>query len=113
MVRAGILLVLFVSLAANVGAQGRPGQQAGQGRGSQGQGARPAGPPSPQRLEWWQREEIRTGIGLRKDQAAKIEGIYQALIPRLRSSTEDRMKAEEQLSKLFSSDTATEDIARL
>lgn len=106
MVRASILCLLLVSLAAVPSAQGRSGQQASQGRGGQEPAARPAGS---QRPEWWQHEQTTTEIGLRKDQSVKIEEIYQAAMPRLRSSSEDRTRAEEQLSKLFSSNAATED----
>lgn len=121
MVRVSILLLLLVSLCAalpwaqsGAAPQGKPGQQVSQGQpqgrsGRQAPATRPANGPPPQRLEWWQREETRTEIGLRKDQAGKIEEIYQGLLPRLRSSSDDRARAEEQLSKLFSSNTATED----
>jgi Spy/CpxP family protein refolding chaperone len=109
MVRVSILLLLLVSLTAVPGAQSRPGQQPPQGRGARQPATRQVGGPGQPRPEWWQREETKTEIGLRKDQASKIEDVYQALIPRLRSSAEDRLKAEDQLSKLFSSNTATED----
>lgn len=108
MSRVSVILFLLVAAAALPTAQGgRPGQST-QGRSGQ-QAVRPAGSPGPQRTECWQREEIRTEIGLRKDQAGKIDEIYQAMMPRLRSSAEDRMKADEQLSKLFSSNASTED----
>ena len=114
MSRVSVISFLLLSLAALPAAQsGTSAQQGAQGRaagpGRAGQAVSPTSSQGPQRTEWWQREEIRTEIGLRKDQAAKIDEVYQAMMPRLRTSAEDRMKAEEQLAKLFSSITATED----
>jgi Spy/CpxP family protein refolding chaperone len=61
-----------------------------------------------QPYKWWQDEKSRTQLGLTADQTAKIEELFQAVMPKLRTSYEELDKRETQLSALIEKAETTE-----
>lgn len=102
MARVIILFALFVALqpGAALAQRNRPP-------------APPQGASAPQGFKWWQSDNTRNELGLTSDQSAKIEDIFQSVMPRLRLAFEDIDRGERQLSKLISANDTTEvDVVR-
>jgi len=70
---------------------------------SAAQSAAPA-PPS----KWWQDDKFKSELSLTAEQSARIEEIFQASIPKLRTSKEGLDRLEGQLSHLISESGVTE-----
>lgn len=107
------MVMVWVSAAGGAAAQGRSGQEP-TNQGPSNQGAVPQGeqraneprkePPPPAR--WWRvyQQELK----LTPDQVSRIDAIFEATFPTLRTGWEDLNKREEKLSALISADDATE-----
>ena len=68
--------------------------------------------PPPQGFKWWQGPRAKE-LGLTSDQSAKIEEIFQAALPRLKTAGEDADRLQKELSRLISADKTTEmDVVR-
>jgi Spy/CpxP family protein refolding chaperone len=71
-----------------------------------------AASPPPQGFKWWQGPRAKE-LGLTSDQSAKIEEIFQAALPRLKTASEDVDRFQKDLSRLISADKTTEmDVVR-
>lgn len=105
MFRVAILLVLVT--VASTFAQPAPQTTPPASEAVQQRTGRP-GPSSPQARKWWQTETTRAELGLTQDQSARIEDIWQQSVPRLTSSSDDLERSQRELSRLISSNDATE-----
>jgi Spy/CpxP family protein refolding chaperone len=70
------------------------------------QGAPPAS--RVERHKWWLSEEVKTQVGLTAQQSQDLEGIFQSVLPRLRSGWEELDRLEQDLSRLMSDDATDE-----
>jgi Spy/CpxP family protein refolding chaperone len=102
----GLLLLSAVPAAAQSSQGHQPQARPAANRPS------PARPPQ-DRHKWWIGPQAKE-LGLSKDQSDKLEGIYQAALPRLESGGEDVRKSQQELwSRLVSTDKTTEvDVVR-
>ena len=65
-------------------------------------------PVEAQGYKWWQSDRVKAELGLTPDQVTELEGVFQALLPRLTSGKEVVDRLEKQLSDLIADGTATE-----
>jgi Spy/CpxP family protein refolding chaperone len=61
-----------------------------------------------QPYKWWQDDKSRTQLGLTTEQATRIEELFQAVMPKLRTSYEELDRRETQLSALIEKAETTE-----
>ena len=61
-----------------------------------------------QGFKWWQSDKFKADLGLTPDQCAKLEEVYQGLLPRLTSGKEELDRLEDRLSKLIAEGVAPE-----
>jgi Spy/CpxP family protein refolding chaperone len=54
-----------------------------------------------ERPKWWQSERVKAEIGLSDEQSQEIEGVFQAMLPRLRADKADLDREERALSTLL------------
>ncbi len=57
-------------------------------------------PANAQSFKWWQSEKFQHELGLSADQIAKLEGIFKASMPALRTNKEALDRLERELSRL-------------
>ena len=67
----------------------------------------PGGPP-PGAPNWWNSDPIKREVKLTDEQSARIEQVFQASLPQLRSSKEELDRQEAVLSKLMAGSVADE-----
>lgn len=60
-----------------------------------------AGGNDQQRRKWWQDDKVKTELGLTEEQAASVEAIFQAALPRLRAAKQQLDTLETELSQLI------------
>ncbi len=61
-----------------------------------------------QPYKWWQDEKSRAQLGLTAEQTTRIEELFQAVMPKLRTSFEELDRRETQLSTLIEKADTTE-----
>ena len=71
-----------------------------------------AGPVNAQSFAWWKSEHFQRDLGLTTSQAAKIDDVYQATLPRLRQSKEELYRQEAELSRLIEANAEESQVAR-
>ncbi len=59
-----------------------------------------AAPASAQSFKWWQSDKFQRDLGLSTDQIARLDGIFQASMPALRTNKEALDRLERELSRL-------------
>jgi Spy/CpxP family protein refolding chaperone len=62
-----------------------------------------AGVASAQSFKWWQSEQFQKGLGLTAEQSNRIEGVFQATLPKLRDFKKELDREEADLSRLIES----------
>src|SRR5713226_2978803 len=72
----------------------------------------PLGAQSPFGFAWWKSDQFKKDLGLSPDQSARIDGIYQASLPKLRQSKEELDYQEAELSRLIASNIDERQITR-
>ena len=71
-------------------------------------GALPAGAGQGGKFKWWQSERFVQELGLTREQAARIEEVFQASWPALHAAKADLDRLETELSQLIAEGTASE-----
>ena len=67
-----------------------------------------------QSFKWWQSEKFKTDLVLTPDQTAKLEDVYQGLLPKLTSGKESLDRLEKRLSEVIADGVAPEgDVMKL
>lgn len=61
-----------------------------------------------QGFKWWQSDRYRAELTLTPDQTARLEAVYQALLPRLTAGKEELETLEKRLSDAIGEGTASE-----
>jgi Spy/CpxP family protein refolding chaperone len=61
-----------------------------------------------QGFKWWQSDKFKTDLTLSADQTARLEEVYQSLLPKLTAGKEDLDRLESGLSKLIAEGVAPE-----
>lgn len=61
-------------------------------------------------MKWWQSDRFREELALTAEQSARIEEIFQAMLPKLRAAKGDLDRLDGTLSKLVAEGTADEAI---
>jgi Spy/CpxP family protein refolding chaperone len=67
-----------------------------------------AGPGPSERHKWWLSPEVRAEIALSDQQSQELEGIFQSVAPRLRTSWKDLEGAEREVTRLMKEGSAEE-----
>jgi Spy/CpxP family protein refolding chaperone len=69
---------------------------------------------SAQGFKWWQSDKFKAELGLTPDQTAKLEDVYQRLLPRMTTGKEVLDRLEKRLSDVIAEGVAPEgDVMRL
>src|SRR5262245_56047512 len=68
----------------------------------------PAGDAAAQGFKWWKNEQFQKELVLTEEQTVKLEAIFQATLPTLKTQNDDLDKLEHKLSKLIAAGTAEE-----
>jgi Spy/CpxP family protein refolding chaperone len=67
-----------------------------------------------QSFKWWQSEKFKTDLVLTPDQTAKLEDVYQGLLPKMTSGKENLDRLEKRLSDVIADGVAPEgDVMKL
>jgi Spy/CpxP family protein refolding chaperone len=67
-----------------------------------------------QGFRWWQSDRFKTDLALTPDQSAKLEEVYQAMLPKLTSGKDTLDQLEKRLSSVIAPGTAQEsDVMKL
>jgi Spy/CpxP family protein refolding chaperone len=67
-----------------------------------------------QGFRWWQSDRFKTDLALTPEQTAKLEEVYQSMLPKLTSGKESLDQLEKRLSDVISPGTAQEsDVMKL
>lgn len=56
---------------------------------------------SAQGFKWWQEDSLKTELGLTPDQVAKLDAVYQDLVPRMSTEKNELDRLERQLSEVI------------
>jgi len=56
---------------------------------------------SAQGFKWWQEEGLKTELGLAPDQVARLEAVFQELLPRMTAEKDELDRLEKQLSEVI------------
>jgi len=60
------------------------------------------------RVKWWQSEHFRQELGLTSDQSARLEEIFQSILPELRSAKQELDRLDAELSTMLAAPGSTE-----
>jgi Spy/CpxP family protein refolding chaperone len=71
-----------------------------------------AAPLGAQSFAWWKSEAFQKEVGLSPEQCTRIDSVFQATLPRLRSGRDELDKQEAELSKLIEANADEATVAR-
>ncbi len=71
-----------------------------------------AGRADAQSFKWWQSDQFQKDLGLSADQASRIDGVFEAALPRLRQTKEELDRQEADLSRLIEANAEEAQVAK-
>ena len=69
-------------------------------------------PLGAQSFAWWKNDEFKKEVGLTADQCARIDTVFQATIPKLRTGREELDHLEAELSKMIDTNAEEAQVVR-
>jgi len=71
-----------------------------------------AGEAGAQSFAWWKNDQFQKEVGLTSEQCARIDGVFQASIPKLRENKAALDKEEAELSRMIETNTDEAQVIR-